>query len=92
MFTIAVPLRNRWLPYVRSMRIKHVINKRGGRKSGEREKKHQRNIKGEEQKKEDWIGVIHSINRISRKVDIKIPVECKNDKQDSKGEGIRKCT
>lgn len=36
-------------------------------------------------KKEDWIGVIHSINRITQKVDIKIPVECKNDKQDRRG-------
>lgn len=75
-----------------SMRIRHIINKKENERaeSGKQKTRHQRKTR---EKEEDWIGVIHSINRIARKVDIKIPVERKNDRQDSKrGEGIRRCT
>ena len=43
--------------------------------SGKQKTKHQKN----KNKKRglDWIGVIHSINRITRIIDIKIPMECK---------------
>lgn len=43
----------------------------------------------EEKQEENWIGVLHSINRITQKVDIKIPGECDNNNQ--RGEGTRRC-
>lgn len=69
-----------------------MINKRRQDKRAESGKTKNKASEEEKPPKEDWIGVIHSINRITqKKVDIKIPLESKNDKQDSKrGEGIRR--
>jgi len=52
---------------VESIRIRRAINKRKELKAENKKTKHQRKIRRKTKKEEDWIGIIHSINRITRK-------------------------
>ena len=69
------------------MRIRRVINKRTqGQKSGKRKTKRKHQRKKNQKRGLDWGYTFNKQN--NTKVDIKIPVGCKNDRQDSKGERV----